>query len=242
MVHGWAMQSGIWGGLVDALACRFRVHLVDLPGHGVNRHIPLSRDIHEVTDLILSETPPAIWLGWSLGGLIALAAALRQPGRVKKAILVAATPCFSKSGGWDCGVDVASQRAFRERLDVDFDKSVREFWFHCFGDAWVDESLSRLGKSSVVDKLPSKDVMLTGLHLLYDSNLLDALGECEVPTLFVGGTRDRTIKPESFARAAALMPAADCRLIRGAGHAPFISHQEKVVDMVLKFYEGDQTV
>ena len=103
MLHGWAMHSGIWGGLVDLLAEQFRVHLVDLPGHGVNRHTPLSRNLNDVADLILSELPPAVWVGWSLGGLVTLAAALRQPGKVKKAMLVAATPCFSRSASRPSG-------------------------------------------------------------------------------------------------------------------------------------------
>ena len=34
LLHGWAMHSGIWGGVVDVLASEFRVNLVDLPGHG----------------------------------------------------------------------------------------------------------------------------------------------------------------------------------------------------------------
>ena len=34
LLHGWAMHSGIWGPLVGRLARRFRVHAVDLPGHG----------------------------------------------------------------------------------------------------------------------------------------------------------------------------------------------------------------
>ena len=37
LIHGWAMHGGIFAPLLDALAARFRVHLVDLPGHGCSR-------------------------------------------------------------------------------------------------------------------------------------------------------------------------------------------------------------
>src|SRR5688500_8182121 len=37
MLHGWAMHSGAWGGAVDRLTRHFRLHLVDLPGHGFSR-------------------------------------------------------------------------------------------------------------------------------------------------------------------------------------------------------------
>ena len=105
----------------------------------------------------------------------------------------------------------------------------------------MDESLRRLGQAPISDLVPAESVMHTGLHLLYDNNLLANLGTCKVPTLFLGGTRDRTIRPESFARAAALMPVAGSSLIRAAGHAPFISHQDKFLDIIRRFLQGDQT-
>ena len=242
LLHGWAMHSGIWGGLVDVLASGFRVNLVDLPGHGVNRNVPLSGDLNEVAELILSAVPPAIWIGWSLGGLVTLAAALRQPHKVQKAVLVSATPCFAKRVDWDCGVDDSAQQAFVGGFESEYEETLNQFWLQCFGPAWLDESFRRLGKSSATDNVPAKIVMQTGLQLLYGNNLLGDLGQCDVPSLFLGGTRDRTIKPESFARAAATMPTANSRLIRAAGHAPFISHQDNFLDIIHGFLQGDQTI
>jgi pimeloyl-[acyl-carrier protein] methyl ester esterase len=34
MLHGWAMHSGLWFPLLPRLIERYRMHLVDLPGHG----------------------------------------------------------------------------------------------------------------------------------------------------------------------------------------------------------------
>ena len=242
LLHGWAMHSGIWGGMVDALASEYRVHLVDLPGHGVNRHIPLSDDLNEVADLILSSVPPATWIGWSLGGLVALAATLRQADNIEKVVLVSATPCFSKQVNWECGVNEVSQKAFSDGLENDFEETLNQFWLQCYGANWIDESLRRLDKSSITEDVPAKNVMQTGLQLLYRSNLLADLKTCKVPALFLGGTRDRTIRPESFARAAAGMPAAGSRLIRGAGHAPFISHQDSFLEITRSFLQGEQSV
>jgi len=241
LLHGWAMHSGIWGGLVDQLAVEFRVSLVDLPGHGVNGHVPLSSDLDEVAGQISAELPPAIWLGWSLGGLVTLAAALRQPHKVKKAILVAATPCFSKQAEWDLGVSLAQQQAFANGLEEDFEGALKQFCQQCFGTTRVEESLDRLGYSPIADKVPARNVLHTGLHLLYGSNLIAGLATCKVPTLFLGGTRDRTIRPESFGQAAAMMPAGRSSLIRGAGHAPFISHEEAFLAIIRQFIHGDQS-
>ena len=235
LLHGWAMHSGIWGGLVDQLASEFRVNLVDLPGHGVNSHIPLSCNLKEVAGLISSQLPPAIWMGWSLGGLLTMAAALQQPHKVQKAIMVAATPCFSIQADWNLGVSPAHQRAFTEGLEGDFEGTLNQFCLQCFGAPWVDEALGRLGHSSITGMVPARNVLHTGLHLLYSNNLLAGLGSCAVPTLFVGGTRDRTTRPESYEQAAAMMPAGSCTLIRTAGHAPFISHQDRFLEIIQEF-------
>ena len=37
MLHGWGMHGGIWGEAVQQLAQSFRVHCVDLPGHGYSK-------------------------------------------------------------------------------------------------------------------------------------------------------------------------------------------------------------
>jgi len=240
LVHGWAMHSGIWGGLLDSLSSRFRVNLVDLPGHGVNRHVPFSDNLQEVTGQILARVPEAIWIGWSLGGLVTLAAAVLQPQKVNKAILVGATPSFVKRPHWDCGVDSGSCRAFSEALDNSPGETMEQFWLQCFGVASVAESLRLLGKSSVMDDLPSHTDLEAGLRLLYDNDLLAEAGTCKVPALFLGGTRDRTILPESFTRAAALMPSGEACLVKGAGHAPFITHRDAFLDIIRGYLNGEK--
>jgi pimeloyl-[acyl-carrier protein] methyl ester esterase len=240
MLPGWTMHSGIWGGVVDALATEFRVNLVDLPGHGLNRHIELSRDLSSVAALILSEVPPATWIGWSLGGLIAMQAALAQPQKVKKLVLVAATPSFSRRPGWEYGVGAVAQQAFTDGLENDFEETVNQFRLQTFGANYLRESLRRLGGTDFTQQLPANATMQAGLHLLYSNNLLPELPGCKTPTLFLGGSRDRTIRPDSYEQAAALMPDASACIIPGAGHALFISHEDRFLEVIRGFLRGEQ--
>ncbi len=242
LLHGWAMHSGIWSGVVDALATKFRVNLVDLPGHGINRHLPLSSDLNTVAQLILSEVPPAAWIGWSLGGLITLQAALAQPQKVQQMVLVAATPSFTKRSGWDCGIDAAAQQVFTEGLESGFERAVDQFCLQTFGANWITDALYRLGVSSFTENAPTNKTLQTGLQLLYSSNLLPRLSDCNTSSLFLGGSRDRTVRPESLGRAAALMPNARTRLITTAGHAPFISHEGAFLDIIREFLHTGKRV
>ena len=80
LLHGWAMHGGVLSPLVDALADRCTMYVVDLPGHGYSRHCGLPLEPSACAAAIAQATPPALWLGWSLGGLIALTAALPAAG------------------------------------------------------------------------------------------------------------------------------------------------------------------
>jgi pimeloyl-[acyl-carrier protein] methyl ester esterase len=235
LLHGWGMHSGIWGPVADSLAGGYRLHLVDLPGHGTNRHIPLPVDLAEVTDLVLAAVPPAAWIGWSLGGLIALSAGLRHAERVTKLVLVGATPSFSCQPDWDCGVREDARRAFASGLENDFDNTLEQFFLQTFGPRWSSQALQRLGGQAPAEAVPGHQDLQAGLEILYGNNLLPALKHCKIPALFLGGTRDRTVRPESFERAAGLMPGAKAALIRGAGHAPFISHEDEFLEIIRRF-------
>ena len=79
LLHGWAMHGGIFAPLVEALRGHRTLHVVDLPGHGHNRDCGVPLQLEACAQAVLDAVPDAPWCGWSLGGLIALAAASKHP-------------------------------------------------------------------------------------------------------------------------------------------------------------------
>ena len=88
LLHGWALHGGIFAPLLPELSMRYRVHVVDLPGHG--HSAPLSPyTLDGVTDAVMqaidgidgADAPLAIF-GWSFGGMLAQRLAARFPSRV----------------------------------------------------------------------------------------------------------------------------------------------------------------
>lgn len=82
LLHGFLGSARAWGDLPARLAPWFRVAAVDLPGHGDSGgeadperyRIPrVAQDLGLVQEAVFDE--PAWWLGYSMGGRIALAAA-----------------------------------------------------------------------------------------------------------------------------------------------------------------------
>ena len=88
LLHGWAMHSGIWRDVRERLAQHFRLHLVDLPGHGFSsphgtapEQGMLEHTIQSIAEILPED---CILCGWSLGGQIAIELAKREQARVKK--------------------------------------------------------------------------------------------------------------------------------------------------------------
>ncbi len=97
LLHGWGMNAAVWSPLVESLKQRFRVTLIEMPGHGGSDYAPEMQRFEDWVDSCLEAAPEsAIWIGWSLGGLLAQRAAMKAPGRVNRLAVVTSTPRFVK--------------------------------------------------------------------------------------------------------------------------------------------------
>ena len=127
LLHGWAMHSGIWDSVRDRLAQQFRLHLVDLPGHGLSPACEPGTLDHLV-EIVMEILPERCMLGgWSLGGQIAMELALREPQRVQKLILISTTPCFTKRDDWKWGMEHKLLQLFLENLKLNYTTTINRF-------------------------------------------------------------------------------------------------------------------
>src|SRR5690606_1004113 len=127
LLHGWAMHAGVFAGLAERLAARFTVHLVDLPGHGGSRDSTLPLALEPVVDALADRLPPALWAGWSLGGLFALHAAATRPARVRGLAMLCASPRFVRGEDWPLGMSPEIFRGFALGLRADYRATLERF-------------------------------------------------------------------------------------------------------------------
>lgn len=237
MLHGWAMHAGIFSPVIDALSERYTLHLVDLPGHGKSSGHAGARELGRLAGAVADRVPRgAAWLGWSLGGLVALKAGADRPGQVDRLIMVAAPPRFTSAPHWPHGVDAAVFEEFAQDLATDFNATLQRFLaLEVHGSDTARQDLGRLRADAYRHGTPDADALRASLDLVRRADLTGELKALQPPVLFLGGRRDRLVPWRSIQDAGSLAPEGNAEIIPGAGHAPFIGQPGAFLEAVKRF-------
>ncbi|MEO6798399.1 MAG: pimeloyl-ACP methyl ester esterase BioH [Rhodanobacter sp.] len=237
LLHGWAMHGGVLEPLVDALADLCTMHVVDLPGHGYSRDCAVPLEPRACAAAIAAVTPPAIWVGWSLGGLIALTAALERPRQVHALAMLCATPKFVLDASWPHGSDAALVQQLASELKTDYQDTLERFLaLEAMGSADPRRELRHLRELAFARGEPDLRVLQEGLRVLEDSDRRAALPDLRVPSTWIAGRRDRLVPPQAMAWSASQCGGAYHEIAQ-AGHAPFFGHAEVVVHALQPLFE-----
>ncbi len=237
LLHGWGMNAAVWDGLPAALTADRRVWRLELPGHGESPLELLHDSRAAWADACLDAAPGrAVWLGWSLGGLIALEAALRAPERIAALVLVTATPRFVSAPDWPAAMDAKTLARFHDELLADPAGTLDRFLaLQVRGGDAARDCLRTLRREVSWRPAPNPAALEMGLDLLRDSDLRERIGACACPTLWIFGQRDTLVPFAASEGIAQLLPGARQRLVAGAAHAPFLSHREETWAEIANF-------
>ncbi|OGS93755.1 MAG: pimeloyl-[acyl-carrier protein] methyl ester esterase [Gallionellales bacterium GWA2_59_43] len=265
LIHGWGMHGGMWGNAAVRLARDFRVIAVDLPGHGFSPEKRTKdvgwvehSDTHHMTsggyryasptlqgslDSIVDELSaqfdePLNLCGWSLGGQIALRWAQLHPQQVRRLALVASTPCFVRQPGWDCAMAMEVLAEFASALQQNYALTLRRFLaLQVRGSENERELLAELRGKLFSRGEPELAALRSGLEILRDCDLRDALPQIGQPTLVIAGERDTLTPLEASCFIAERVPHARLAMLAGAAHAPFLSHPDQFVECLKSFLD-----
>lgn len=236
LLHGWAMHSGIWSGVQEQLSQQFRLHLIDLPGHGLS---PASEPgtLNHLVEIITKILPEHCMVGgWSLGGQIAMELALREPKRVKQLILISTTPCFAKRDDWKWGMEHKLLQLFLENLKLNYATTINRFLtLQMSGDRDASKILLQLRKHFFQRAEPDPDALLKGLRILQESDLRDRMGAIKQPVLLLHGENDVITHPAAADWMHQQLSQSQRVLFSHCGHAPFLSYPEQFVTCLNEF-------
>ncbi|MFN2308281.1 MAG: pimeloyl-ACP methyl ester esterase BioH [Gammaproteobacteria bacterium] len=225
LVHGWGLHAGIWAPLVERLAAQFRLHLYDLPGHGLS--VPASFSLASVSAALARSAPAqAHWLGWSLGGLVAMDFAQRHPERVTRLALVASTPRFVEGADWPQALAPAVLADFAAALGADHAATLNRFLGLAARGAPDNSVLRTLRRALLAVPPPSPAALASGLAILRATDLRAPVSALPMPVLWLAGARDTLVPVAALRAQVAAHPRQRLCEFAQAGHAPFLSHPD----------------
>jgi pimeloyl-[acyl-carrier protein] methyl ester esterase len=245
LLHGWGMNAAVWDALPAGASAGLTQHRIDLPGHGASPLDPgLSGGpgaLWAWAEACLAGAPErAVWLGWSLGGLVALAAALRAPERVAALVMMTATPRFLQAADWRCAMPEANLAQFHDGLLADPAGTLARFLaLQVRGSDQARETLRWLRRELAGQPAPRPEALALGLDLLRDEDLRGPLPDLRPPSLWLFGSHDTLVPAAAAGRVGTLLPTARTRVIQGAAHAPFLSHPAETEAAMRTFLSGN---
>lgn len=239
LLHGWGMNARVFDGLTALLAEYFAVHALNLPGHGGRAVLTDNTLAGWANDLARQLPDNALLLGWSLGGQVAMRAALDSPHKISRLILLSSTPRFVAADDWPHGMAARELDAFGAALLDDPQATLLRFLsLQTRGVADQKTLLQqlRLGLQS----LPQAEAaaLSSGLAILRETDLRAELPRLAQPALVLHGASDTLTPPGAGAWLTSALPAAQHTEWPRAAHALHVSHREAVAAAIRDFAHG----
>jgi len=240
-LHGWGMHGGIFIPLAHQLQDHCAVSLIDLPGHGHSSSETDLSDLNAVAAVLKSTLEVivddrVILLASSMGGLVAQWFAIQYPHLVDKLVLVSATPCFANRPDWSFGMDTGVLKQFADQLQTDYQATLDRFLALQFMGSDDQKAQLRQAKDLIALKpVPYADSLRQGLQLLEQTDLRNALNTIQCPVLLLSGERDKLVPTTATRYLAEHLPDARAVIVKGCGHAPFLSHQTLFTEYLKPF-------
>ncbi|MGN6872077.1 MAG: 2-succinyl-6-hydroxy-2,4-cyclohexadiene-1-carboxylate synthase [Solirubrobacteraceae bacterium] len=235
-LHGFTHTGASWDPVVAALGERYRALASDLRGHGTRSELePVT--LGAVLGDLAGMTPERFTLvGYSMGGRIALHAALAFGARIERLVLIGASP----------GLADADERKARRAADEQLAGEIEGLSIDAFAERWAQTPVLAGQPPAVLaavhaDRLRNQPAglarALRGLGTGALSSLWDRLGAVGMPVALVVGERDEKFRAIAAQMASAL-PDAKVIAVPGVGHAVHLEAPEAVAAVIAAADEG----
>ena len=241
LVHGFTGSIEAWGATVlSGLAATHRLIAVDLLGHGASdtpsdpRRYALPeviQDLVSVLDCFEAQRPA--WIGYSMGGRVALGAAIERPERVGCLVLESASP----------GLESEADRIARRKSDATLAQHILTRGIEDFVGYWSNLPLfasqkrlpdwirGAIGERRKRNSPQGLAACLVGLGTGSQPSFWNQLQEFRPPMLLISGKEDPKFTAIA-SRMATIAPNSSACVIEDAGHTVHLECPEKWLQAV----------
>lgn len=233
LLHGWGCDSRNWQPVIAPLQQLGSVSAIDLPGFGDSGELSCW-SLDEVLTLLAARIPAqATLIGWSLGGMLAVALAARYPDKVKRLITLAANVKFVASDDYSTAMPPAVNQHFSTSFHTDPQRTLKLFsGLLAQGDAEERTLLRRLRAASTAAPTSNWEAALT---LLSELDVRPAFAQLSQPGLHIFGEADVLVPATAAAAVQQLNPQQRVVVLPATAHAIHWSHPEQVIQLVEQF-------
>jgi len=215
--HALGCDLTMWDALANQLAADCRVIAYDHRGHGSSAAPPGPYQMADLADdaaALLREldTGPVVWVGLSMGGMVAQELALRHPALVRALVLANTTS----------GYPEAAREVWRQRI-----ATVREQGIEAIADAVMGRYFHdgfRASHAATVARFRRRLVSTDAQGYVGCCNAVggvdttDRLGQIAVPTLVIAGEHDQGTPVSMAQTLQQAIPGATLTVLAQASH------------------------
>lgn len=228
LLHGWGVTRNVWQGLSKGFSeyrntyapCLYQAALVGKDDSFESIAIELNKSIKADT----------IVVAWSIGGLVASHLAMLT-SRVKAIVFIASAPCFINKKGWSYVIDNEGIKDLQNRLSRN---SVSALVYFSGLIAYGDDSMKQTNKlmRNNLAKENETEILSSWLKQMQEVDQRNILSELKIPMKYVIGKNDSLINSKIISDINKLNENITSIVMDGCGHAPFISKQKEVIQII----------
>ncbi len=218
----------LWDAVLPRLG-PFRFIRYDKRGHGLSAQGGGQTLADHVDDAIAVieqvARGPVVFVGLSIGGLIAQGVAERRPDLVRALVLSNSAAILGTAESWQARIAAVQAGGLEAIADAVLDR-----WF---APPFRTSAEAGLWRAMLV-RTPA-DGYIAACVALASADQRRATARLRLPVLAIAGAEDAATPPAQVRETAALIPGASCHDISGAGHLPPVDAPGAWADLVAPF-------
>ena len=229
----------VWDKLIPHLPSGLRILRYDKRGHGLTdapKAPYFMGDLVKDASALMDHTgiENALFVGLSIGGMIAQGLAAERPDLVRAMVLS------------DTGAKIGTEAMWQDRIDAvnsggieALEASILERWF---AKSFRTENAAELAGWRNMLCRTTVDGYTGCSKAIADTDLYESTARLTLPTLAVAGAEDGSTPPDLVRETAELIPHSQFEVIQKAGHLPCVEQPEILGHLITKFMKENALV
>ena len=241
LAHGFGTDQTAWRHQEADLATTHRVILFDHVGAGSSDISAYSarryRSLHSYADDIVEilaelDAQEVVYVGHSMSGMAGVLAAILEPDRFARMILIAASPRYLNDGDYHGGF---------EQRDIDNLLAAMTANYQMWASGFAGLAMANPERPELAEKFAATltalrpDIAVATSRMIFHSDYRAEVPQLKVPTLIVQSQNDVAVPLAVGEYLAQHIPHAQLQTIAAQGHLPHLSSPQAVLDAIRSF-------